>query len=207
MRASVSSDEIASARISCSDRSLKFFATRVSPYQSTLPVMQISIGAGQLRQDRPPVAVPKSERRGCYHEDCGDKGQDQAINVRVDQEQASRERTEGQRDEHAPKPPSLFRRLGAINEVAHNEYERRSRCGRVRPLDMERSGRSAPHPHRDPPQTEENVRDVCGRLPANREPEDQETCMPEQRQTEGDRHSMRPHTRTAAAFPLNNPRP
>src|SRR5438477_3462969 len=80
-------------------------------------------------------------------------------------------------------------------------------AGRVHPLNMERSDRSALHPHRDPPQTEENVRDACGRLPANREPEDQETCMPQQRQTQGNRHSAGPHTRTAATSRLNNPRP
>src|SRR5438105_13561736 len=114
MRASVSSEEIASARISCSERSLKFFATRIPPDQSTLPVMQISIRAGQLREDRPPVAVPKSDGRGCYHEDCGDKGQDWGINVCLDQEQAARECAEEQRDEYTPTPPPLFRRLGPI---------------------------------------------------------------------------------------------
>jgi len=36
--------------------------------------------------------------------------------LRVNQEQASRQRTKEQRDEYAPKPPPFIRRLGPINE-------------------------------------------------------------------------------------------
>src|SRR5882757_3106227 len=71
MRASVSSDEIASARISCSDKSLKLFATDLSGYEPRTRILFLRhCGTGRnSRRRRDADRFSSSERIGWVDDD------------------------------------------------------------------------------------------------------------------------------------------
>jgi hypothetical protein len=124
-------------------------------------------------------AVPKNDFGSDHDEDRDDEGKHRRENLRVNQEQTSRQRTHEQRDQYTPESHSFLCRLAPINKVTHYEYERRSSRGGEHAIDVERSNGGALNSHRNGPETKKNMCYVVGWLATVCEPKNQETCVTE----------------------------
>ncbi len=133
-----------------------------------------------VRRARSACLLPQKNRCRSDRHDRHHERQDRGIEVRVNQEQASKSGADEQGDEYACKSPPFCNSCRPVRDVARKEYDGRGRSSCKDPFYMKPSNSRALHPHRERPRAEEHVGHVSRGLAVTREPDGQEDGMRDQ---------------------------